>query len=43
MLSFKEEALNAMLVASAVFPVDGLPANINKSDLCNPPRMLSKS
>ena len=32
-----------MLVASAVFPIDGLLININKSDLCNPPRILSKS
>ena len=30
---FAEDILKAMLVASAVFPIDGLPANISKSDL----------
>ena len=32
-----------MFVANAVLPIDGLPAIITKSDLCNPPNLLSKS
>ena len=32
-----------MLVANAVFPIEGLPAIIIKSDLCNPPNFSSKS
>ena len=32
-----------MLVARAVFPIEGLPAIINKSDLCKPPSLSSKS
>ena len=35
--------LNPILVAKAVFPIAGLPANIIKSDFCKPPRALSKS
>ena len=36
-------ALNAIFVAKAVFPIEGLPAIITKSDLCSPPSMLSRS
>ena len=32
-----------MLVASAVFPIEGLPAKITRSEFCNPPNILSKS
>ena len=32
-----------MLVASAVLPIEGLPAKIIKSDLCNPLSFSSKS
>ena len=32
-----------MFVARAVLPIEGLPANITKSDLCNPPNFSSKS
>ena len=31
-----------MFVASAVFPIEGLP-KIIRSEFCNPPNMLSKS
>ena len=36
-------ALKAILVAKAVFPIEGLPAKITKSDLCKPPNFSSKS
>ena len=36
-------ALNAILVANAVLPMDGLPAIINRSCLCNPPSLSSRS
>ena len=32
-----------MFVPKAVFPIEGLPAMIIKSDLCKPPSFLSKS
>ena len=32
-----------MLVAKAVLPIEGLPAKIIKSDLCNPPNFSSRS
>ena len=35
--------LKPIFVAKAVFPIAGLPANITKSDFCNPPRALSRS
>ena len=37
------EALNAIFVAKAVLPIEGLPAIINKSCLCNPPNLSSRS
>ena len=36
-------ALKAILVPKAVFPIEGLPAIIIKSELCNPPSFLSIS
>ena len=36
-------ALKAILVASEVLPIEGRPAIIIKSDLCNPPSLSSKS
>ena len=44
-MSFKIccEALYAMFVANAVLPIEGLPAKIIRSDLCNPPNFSSKS
>ena len=36
-------ALKAIFVAKAVLPIDGLPAIITKSELCNPPNLSSKS
>ena len=35
--------LKAILVANAVFPIEGRPAIISKSDLCKPPSFLSIS
>ena len=37
--SFQEilSSIIIILVAKAVLPIDGLPAKISKSDLCNPP------
>ena len=35
--------LKAILVASAVLPIEGRPARISRSDLCKPPNFLSKS
>ena len=32
-----------MFVASAVLPIEGLPARIIRSEFCNPPSILSKS
>ena len=32
-----------MFVAKAVLPIEGRPAIITKSDLCNPPNFSSKS
>ena len=32
-----------MFVAKAVLPIEGLPAIINRSDLCRPPSFSSKS
>mgnify|MGYP003322564473 CR=1 FL=1 len=37
------EIFEAIFVANAVLPIDGLPAIIIKSDLCRPPIFLSKS
>ena len=41
--SFLLEIFDAIFVAKAVLPIEGLPAIITKSDLCNPPIFLSKS
>ena len=35
--------MKAIFVASAVFPIEGLPARMIKSEFCNPPNILSKS
>ena len=37
------EALKAIFVARAVLPIEGLPAIIIKSCLCNPPSLSSRS
>ena len=41
--AYLRAALNAILVANAVFPIDGRPAKINKSEFCKPPSFLSIS